>query len=611
MFSLDGCVVLVSYIAAYWFRFEGIESEHQSIITGTYLPVLIIKMICFVAFGMYRGMWRYTSLNDLYTLVMANITASTLNLTWFFLVERAARIFRSVILLDGLLTLLGTAAARVAVRIFFQKMALREKDRDGVVISRAPKNLLIIGAGNSGEKILREMNDNRKLNYRVLGFLDDDRKKHHRRIHGVPILGSLKDLERIIHTKSVEEILIAISSANSQEMRRIVEACEQSQIHYRTVPGIGELIDGSVNISNIRNVDYEDLLGRDPVRLDMGKIGEFINGRSVMVTGAGGSIGSDLCRQIARFRPSLLVMVDRTENNLYHIETEMRFRFKGLAIRAVLSDIQWKHKVRHIFDQCPCQVVFHAAAFKHVPMMEQFPWEAVSNNIRGTANLLAAAAATGVQRFVLVSTDKAVRPTNVMGATKRIAELLTLQATTESLRAMVVRFGNVVGSEGSVVPLFKKQIERGGPVTVTHPEVTRYFMTIPEATQLILQAGAMGTGGELYLLQMGKPIRIQDLAKDLIRLSGFEPEVDIRIEYIGLRPGEKLYEELITKGEGIVSTEHEKIMILRGGKTDGDQLERGWRAICRAAWRHDEEGIKARLTELVPEYTPHTNSEKS
>jgi len=610
MVALDGLVVIIAYIGSYWLRFEVSMEHHRSLITATYLPLLALKLICFYIFGMYRGMWRYTSLRDLQNLVLANVAATSVNLTWFFFIERAMSVFRSVVVLDGLLTLLGTSTVRLAVRVYFQN-APHQSEEKPFPLTRIRKRLLIIGAGDSGEKVLREMHDNKRLYYEVIGFLDDNPHKHRRWIHGIPVLGGLGDMERVIHAKLAEEILIAVPSATSPEMRRMVEACERSGLPYRTLPGMGELINGRVNVSLIRNVSYEDLLGREIVRLDMDKIVGSIAGKRVLVTGAGGSIGSELCRQLARFKPESLIMLDRTENNLYHVELDMRHHFPDLLIQAELADIQKGRKIAQIFKDSRCQVVFHAAAFKHVPLMELHPWEAVNNNIRGTSNVLQASAQAGVERFVLVSTDKAVRPTNIMGATKRIAELLASNQIEGSMRCMTVRFGNVVGSEGSVIPLFKKQIEQGGPITITHPEVTRYFMTIPEASQLILQAGAMGEGGEVFILHMGEPIRILDLAKDLIRLSGFQPEVDIEIKVVGLRPGEKLYEELITSGEGIVSTGHEKIMVLRGAGCDPEVLHKGLRELYRAALKRDAIHIKECLCVLVPDYQPQTHADQA
>ncbi|MDI7261492.1 MAG: nucleoside-diphosphate sugar epimerase/dehydratase, partial [Thermodesulfobacteriota bacterium] len=422
------------------------------------------------------------------------------------------------------------------------------------------KRLLIIGAGDSGEKILREIKDNPRLNYEVMGFLDDDPKKRGKKIHGVPVLGPIPKIHNLAYDAEMDEILIAVPSASAKQMKRIVQACEATGLKIRTTPGIGELIDGKVSFKMVREVSFEDLLGREQVNLDTESIGHSLKDKVVLVSGAGGSIGSELCRQITSFSPKTLIFLDKTENSLFHLEMEFCQRFPEVPIRAVLGDVKYNTSLSKLFELYQPQVVFHAAAFKHVPIVELNPWEGVFNNIVGTKNIVEASYQSGVERFVMISTDKAVRPVSVMGATKRVAEMITScyasqnNTLTNGARFVSVRFGNVIGSEGSVIHLFKKQIERYGPVTITHPEITRYFMTIPEACRLILQAGAMGEEGEIFILNMGIPIKIEDMARDLIRRSGFKPDVDIEIKYIGLRPGEKLYEELITEGEGVVQT---------------------------------------------------------
>jgi FlaA1/EpsC-like NDP-sugar epimerase len=607
--AADILVLAAAYVCAFALRLEGqLDAYHWQLIAATLPALLICKLGALYLFGLYRGMWRYTSLRDLFNIVKATVLGSTAALTWFFLVERAMTIYRSVVIIDALLTFLGISAVRVAIRLYFQYYHPKDSILTYVRLRRSRKTMLIVGAGDAGEKVLREMRDNRQLNYDIVGFLDDDASKIGRVIHGVRILGTTEDIEHIADEHAVQEILIAVPSASSSEMRRLVGICERTGLHVRTVPGIGELIDGSVQTSTIRNVSYEDLLGRESIHLDTQEIGRVLRGKRILVTGAGGSIGSELCRHVARFDPDELVLLDRTENNLYHIDLDLRDKFPALDIVTELADIQKLPKLLQICRERRPQVVFHAAAFKHVPMLELHPWEAVTNNILGTQNVLRASDEAGAERFVLVSTDKAVRPTNVMGASKRVAELLTVCHQQNGMRCMTVRFGNVVGSDGSVVPLFKKQIERGGPVTVTHEEVTRYFMTIPEASQLILQAGAMGEGGETFILKMGDPIKIIDLARDLIRLSGFEPDVDILIKITGLRPGEKLYEELITEGDGIVPTPHEKILVLRGQVCHIDQWQPELEALRLAAAQRDSDHIRALLHGIVPEYELSTKS---
>ena len=404
-----------------------------------------------------------------------------------------------------------------------------------------------------------------------------------------------------------DEALIAIPSTNSQKMRDIVAKCKESGIRFKIIPSMGELINGKATVNDIREVDYSDLLGREVIKLDEEKIGAYLRGQCVLVSGAGGSIGSELCRQICRFRPKSLILYERAESPLYEIELELKQNFRDIKIVTLLADVQDTKQLEKTFEFYKPQTVFHAAAYKHVPLLELQPWKAIDNNIKGTANIVEVANKYNVERFVFVSTDKAVRPANIMGASKRVAEMLIQNQNGCGLshtRFMIVRFGNVVGSIGSVVPLFKKQIVKGGPVTVTHPEMTRYFMTIPEAGQLILQAGSMGNGGEIFLLDMGTSIKIDDMARDLIRLYGFEPDVDIKIEYVGLRPGEKLYEELIIEGEGIVPTTHDKIMALKGTECDVYLLNGKIDELTKIAEDQKADKIKAKLQEIVPEYNP-------
>jgi FlaA1/EpsC-like NDP-sugar epimerase len=423
-------------------------------------------------------------------------------------------------------------------------------------------------------------------------------------IHGVPVLGFVDDIEHL--PESFEEILIALPSASAEQMRRIVAACERTGKRYRTMPGIGELIDGKVSLKAIREVTIEDILGRDEVHLNQDAIRSYLEGRRILVTGAGGSIGSELVRQICRFKPSKLGILEFSEFNLFSVESECRRHFAWIPVKSLLVDIRDRSALYRAFADFRPEVVFHAAAYKHVPIQEEHPHEAVRNNVIGTRNVIDCAIAAEVKRFVLVSTDKAVRPTSVMGTTKRVAEMMVECLNGKgSTRFMAVRFGNVLGSSGSVVPIFQQQIAQGGPVTVTHPEVTRYFMTIPEAAQLILQAAAMGEGGEIFILDMGKPVCIADLARDMIRLQGFEPDKDIPVHYIGLRPGEKLYEELITEGEGIVPTSHEKIRVIRGLSCDAKKLDADVEELVATAERADAPAIKKKLAEIVPEYTPH------
>ncbi|MEA3416589.1 MAG: nucleoside-diphosphate sugar epimerase/dehydratase [Thermodesulfobacteriota bacterium] len=614
--AIDILLLAGSLYAAYLVRFDFVIDGKDLQTFKKILPfILITKFACFYFFDLYRGMWRYTSITDLINIIKTSTIASLLIVSFILFRTRFEGFSRSVFVIDWCLTILFISAFRLSVRLYFERFG---KDNFWKIVKQifsspfikkvsGRKRLLIIGAGDCAEKIFRELRDNARLKYNVVGFLDDNPVKLGQKIHGIPVLGSIKEIKTVARQARVDEMLIAISSATSKQMRTIVAYCKESCITFKTVPGMGELIDGRVTINAIREVTYKDLLGREAVKLDEEQIGAHIKGQRVMVTGAGGSIGSELCRQICRFRPELVMLYEIAESPLYEIELELKQNFSNIRVVPLLANIQDKHELEKAIKDYKPQIIFHAAAYKHVPMLELQPWKAVENNIVGSLNLMDAAKKFNVERFVFVSTDKAVRPTNVMGASKRVAEMLAQNhngLNASDTRFIVVRFGNVVGSVGSVLPLFKKQIAKGGPVTVTHPDVTRYFMTIPEASQLILQAGAMGKGGEILLLDMGAPIKIDDMARDLIRFSGFEPDKDIKIDYIGLRPGEKLYEELITKGEGIVPTKHEKIMVLKGTKIDQILLKSKINELIQLAKDQDEKKIKAKLQEIVPEYEP-------
>jgi FlaA1/EpsC-like NDP-sugar epimerase len=614
IFLADTFLISAAFFLSHLVRFDFAIPYNFQIVFLRMLPfVLITKFVCFYFFDLYRGMWRYTSIADLLNVIKASTISTLILITFILLRFRFIGIPRSVFLIDWCFTILIISGFRLAVRILFETINESQSWLDtfrsflGSVNRKIPDsiNLLIIGAGDCGEKILREIRDNARLRYNVVGFLDDNHKKIGMKIHGIPVLSDISDIKVAAKKVMADEVLIAIPSASSTQMRRIVGICEKSGLKFKTVPGMGELINGQVTVNAIREVAYRDLLDREVIKLEAEKIGAYLNGRNVLVTGGGGSIGSELCRQICRFRPEKIILFERAESPLYEIDLELKKSFKDIAIIPILDDVQDKNQLKKAFDTHRPQIVFHAAAYKHVPMLELQPWKAIDNNVIGTKNLIEVSVAYKVGRFVFVSTDKAVRPANVMGASKRLSEMLVHSQNGCGLsqtRFMIVRFGNVVGSIGSVVPLFKQQIQKGGPVTVTHPEVTRFFMTIPEACQLILQAGAMGKGGEIFILDMGTPIKIYDMARDLIRLSGFEPDVDIKIEYIGLRPGEKLYEELITEGENIVPTRHEKIMVLKGIDCELELLNGKIDELIHFAAEQDEKNVKLKLKEIVPEY---------
>ncbi|MBU4013867.1 MAG: polysaccharide biosynthesis protein [Proteobacteria bacterium] len=605
----DAVLLAISYFLAYVVRFEAhIGPRELLVIKQTIVPMLLCKLAVFYFFNLYRGMWRYTGIVDLLNVIKAVLVSSLIIITVVLMLSRFQGFSRSIFVIDAVFSLILIAGIRLVIRLLLSTTTF-SLNNNGIINEH--KKMIIIGAGDAGEKVVREIYDNPRMKYRVVGFVDDDKNKLGKQIHGIKVLGRIDELKEVVKKEGIDEILIAAPSAVGKDMRRIVEICDATKIPYKTLPGMGELIDGKVSIKAIRDVSYKDLLGRPPVRLENNKISEFLKNKCVLITGAGGSIGSELCRQICTHRPSLLVLFDAGESNLYSIQMELKHVVTYIKYRAVLGRIQDKALVDEIFRKYKPDVVFHAAAYKHVPLVERNPWEAVYSNIVGTNTLVKAAIAHKVDRFVLVSTDKAVRPTNVMGASKRITEKIVQSYSSGSTKFMAVRFGNVIGSSGSVIPLYRHQIEKGGPVTVTHPEITRFFMTIEESAQLILQAFTMGEGGEIFILEMGTPVKIVDMARDLIRLSGKEPDIDIEIKFIGLRPGEKLYEELITEGEGIVKTEHEKILVLRDESLSGDteyynklnRLDEQIKELTHLADMHDAKGIKSKLKEIVPEYT--------
>jgi FlaA1/EpsC-like NDP-sugar epimerase len=614
--AIDTFLVAFAWYFANLLRFNfDIPLDSMAAITRLFPIILGTKMVIYYLFDLYKGMWRYTSIDDLLNIIKASGISSLMIVALVAFTHGLSGFARAAFVIDWVLTIFLIAGYRMGIRLYFwlgpkdrlssfrflTLFKLKKGGRSGA------KKLLILGAGDCGEKIFREIQDNASLRYEVVGFLDDDLTKVGKLLHGVPILGGTADLKSLAQRIGAEETLIAIPSATSAQMRALLARCEESGLPSKTVPGMGELIDGKVSVKAIRDVDYRDLLGREVIRLDEDRIAAYLESARVLVTGAGGSIGSELCRQICRFNPSCLILYERAESPLYEIDLELRADYPDSKVVPVLGDIRDRSQLSRALSDYQPQVVFHAAAYKHVPMMELQPWKAVKNNILGTRHVMELSREHGVERFVLVSTDKAVRSVNVMGASKRVAELLVQNQNGCGLsktKFITVRFGNVVGSVGSVVPLFKKQIERGGPVTVTHPEVTRYFMTIPEACQLILQAGAMGEGGEIFILDMGTPVRIVDMARDLIRLSGFEPDVDIKIEFVGLRPGEKLFEELITSGEGIVPTSHEKIVVLRGKACDQERLNAVIDELTKLAQEQNGAGIRAKLQEIVEDYNP-------
>lgn len=612
----DALIFALAHIAAYLFRFEfSLNPFYIQQIQSVLVWLIPLKLIVFLSFGLYRGMWRYISVRDFWFIAQATFVSTLLIMAIMLYINRFEGYSRAVFVIDGVLTFLFIGGLRMAIRLYFT-MYTTSRISPVSFPKINFKKVLIIGAGAAGEKILREIIENYQLHYKVIGFVDDDPEKKGRSIHGIPVIGSVDNLAYVLEKEEVQEILIAIPSASGDQIRHVVEVCQSCAVSYKIVPGIGELIDGRVSVKILRDISYEDLLGRPQVHLDVTGIRNYLDGKTVLISGCGGSIGSELCRQVIKFQPNLLILLDASESNLFDIQMELQNEKYFRRCEAILGHVQNQHLMNDLFKKYRPQVVFHAAAYKHVPMLEKNPWEAVFNNIVGSRMAMEMSLKHHVERFVLVSTDKAVRPTNVMGASKRVTELIMQSLQGNGTRFMAVRFGNVVGSSGSVIPLFRRQIEQGGPVTVTHPEVNRYFMTIPEASQMILQAGAMGEGGEVFILRMGTPVKIADMARDLIRLSGKEPGIDIKIIFTGLREGEKLYEELITVGEDILPTGHEKVMVLRSSNHCNDsqillktreKLNKEIDELAKDAQRHDTKTIKKKLKEIVPEYTPQEN----
>ncbi len=604
VFAITSLIIMGSLVLAYSIRFDfSIPSLYRQRIISLLPIVLIIKLVSFWQFGCFKGWWRYVSMPDLVQIVKASLLGSFIFVVYAVLVYRLDQIPRAVLILDGAFCFLAVSGIRFMTRAFREHYFPLQQGTE----SRQTR-VLIVGAGDAGQMIAREIRSNLQLDLKVVGFVDDDPVKRKGTFQGLNVLGTHVDLQKIVTTHGVDEIIIAIPSASGTQIREIVNSCRESDVRFRILPGVGELIDGRVSVQQIRDVDLNDLLGREAIVLDEAQIDDYLRGKRVLVSGAGGSIGSEICRQVARFNPQKLILFENAETPLFLIEQELIQKHPELAIVPIIGDVRNRSRVNVIFDEQMPQVVFHAAAYKHVPMMENNPAEAVNNNVQGTRLLADSADDIGVEKFVMVSTDKAVRPTNIMGATKRIAELYVQSLNEKSKTSFVTtRFGNVLGSNGSVIPTFKEQIAKGGPVTVTHPDVTRFFMTIPEATQLVLQAGSMGSGGEIFLFDMGKAVKIQTLAEELIKLSGLQPHEDIEIIYTGLRPGEKLFEELLLDDEGVLPTPHSKICIAQSVTLPHATLIPLIDDLITDAKALDLPGLRKKINQLVPEYKPADN----
>ena len=598
LLPIDVVLVCLSYFLANNLRFDWAIPRNEYLIFIQSLPIVLgFRIVSFYYFGIYKSLWKYIGVQDLISIIKACVVSSVLIVVSIFFLDLSRGASRSIFIIDWVLTVFLIGGLRLSLRIFTERTTIKDKIR---------KNVLIIGAGDIGEMLLRELERNAKHEYNIVGFVDDNPQKLGKVIHGVKVWGSREDIPQLASLLKVDEVFLAISKISSEEIRSILKYCEEANVRYRIVPAVIDLLSGNVHLSKIRNVEIADLFGRKPIQLDFSAIREFILNKKVLVTGAGGSIGAELCRQIAEYEPQSLVLVDRNENYLHEIECEIKTNFPHLNAVFKLADITDEKKQRKIFKLYTPEVIFHAAAQKHVPLGEENPEEAVKNNVLGTQIMANLAHEFGVGHFVMVSTDKAVNPTSVMGATKRTAELyIQSLAKISKTRFVTVRFGNVMNSNGSVVPLFLKQIEKGGPVTVTHPEVERYFMSIPEAVQLILQAVTMGKNGEIFILDMGESIKIVDLATELIKRSGLRPYKDVKIKFTGLRPGEKMYEELIARGEEVLPTIHNHIRTLKTNNvSELEGIEQKIRALMRLTSRMNYAGIVKKLQEIVPEYRP-------
>lgn len=580
---LDIILVVTSYLVAILLKNEFVLTKNDMSYFKEYIPYIVgIYLVCFLLFGLYRNMWAYAGLKDYVNVLYGNVAA-------FFFAVMLDQLFKnditiSTIIFGGVFAFLGTEGIRILYRILFNRT------KEGILTpEQACTNALVVGAGLAGKLVINEIQHNPNLKYNVVGLIDDDPAKLHQTIADIAVLGNTDDIPKLVDDWGVDEIIFAIPSLSGEQKSRILNIISSTNARMKTLPNISEIINKGIDMTSIRDVEITDLLGRKEIELNTTAMADYLEGKVILVTGGGGSIGSELCRQIANFRPKQLIIFDIYENNAYDIQNELLRKFPQLNLLTLIGSVRDRQKVEDLFRDYRPQMVFHAAAHKHVPLMETSPKEAIKNNVFGTLNLVRAADEFGTDRFLLISTDKAVNPTNIMGATKRLCEMIiqTYDRRSQHTEYVAVRFGNVLGSNGSVIPLFKRQIQEGGPVTVTHRDITRYFMTIPEAVKLVLTAGSLAQGGEIFVLDMGEPVKIYDLAKNLIRLSGYEPGTEIKIEVTGLRPGEKLYEELLMAEEGLTKTENSLIFI---GKPSDFKWERLLQDLKRLEGvSHDEE----------------------
>jgi FlaA1/EpsC-like NDP-sugar epimerase len=598
--AIDLLLIFMAVVLSYLLRLEFLQVIYDYLFNvGVMLLIALpLKPLIYRWFGLYQRFWAYASAREMVTITLAVTTASAVVGGIMYLLN-GLQVFtyfaRSVPIIDWMLSLILVGGVRFMPRFFAEGVFSRRMASGG-------GQVLIVGAGDAGALVVRELQKNPQLKLSPIAYLDDDEEKQGVRIHGVPVVGRLDDLGEQIDTQPISEVIIAIPSAPGQVIRQVAEVCRQRQMQFRTMPGIYELLGGAVSVSRLREVDITDLLRRELTDIDDELVAKTPGGKRILITGAGGSIASELCRQISRWGPAEMVLVGHGENSIFEIIVEMEESFPGIPMHPVIADIRQKERLELVFQRFKPQVVFHAAAHKHVPLMEKNVEEAVTNNILGTHHVVDVARAFKVERLVMISTDKAVRPTSVMGATKRLAEMIVLDAANHSGECFsIVRFGNVLGSRGSVVPMFRRQIAVGGPVTVTHPDMERYFMTIPEAVHLVLQAFAMGSGGEVFLLNMGEPVRVLDLAEDLIRLSGLEPGQDVEIVFTGMRPGEKMSEVLWDEGAAYHPTDHPEITRLDEEELlSGDVLSQTLEQLVKFAHQGEVEKVVEILDEVIP-----------
>ncbi|MFW5787214.1 MAG: polysaccharide biosynthesis protein [Halanaerobiales bacterium] len=595
-------IILINFALYFSFllRFDG---DWQPYFELEYLFIMtVIAMAVLYFSNLYNRMWKYASIPELRSVIKVSVLINLFFVIYIYFFQ--VRFPRSILIINGILNVFFLGGLRFGFRLL--KDYLRSSRNSGKKI-----NVLLVGAGDAAEMIVRELLKHPELNKHIVGLIDDDPAKKGLELHGCKVLGDRYSIPEIINRYNVDEVTIAIPSADGQDVKEIYDLSKNQDVEVNIVPGVYEILNGDINLNQIREVKVEDLLRREQVELNCSGISSYIENKTVLVTGGAGSIGSELCRQLAHFKPHKLLIFDINENNSYFLELELEEEHQDLNVQTIIGSIRDSEKLTQVFREHKPDVVFHAAAHKHVPLMEHNPEEAVKNNVLGTLNVGEVAAEFNIDRFVLVSTDKAVNPTNIMGASKRAAEMIIQRLNKKNgTRFMAVRFGNVLGSRGSVIPLFKRQIKNGGPVTVTHPEVTRYFMTIPEAAQLVIQAGSLGDGGEVFVLDMGDPVKIMELAEDLIELSGFEAGKDIEIEIMGLRPGEKLYEELLNDNEDNLATEHERIFITNLNGIDEKKLDSSLKRLETLVKSGSDSGIIKAMVDLVGTYEPNRENIK-